>query len=455
MDNKLVVSLQPKQKEAFRKSLITPVTFFGGAKGGGKSYFIRGREIYRRMKYAGTRGVIIRKTLPELWDNHIYPILKEHPQLNNYFDKTKKIIHFPNGSTTSFSYLQNEQDVFTYQGREFEDISIDEATQHSYGTFTTLRSSNRTTNSTINPTMILTGNPGGIGHAWVKRLFIDKKYLENEKPEDYVFIQAFVQDNKKLLEADPEYINRLKALPPHLRKAYLDGDWNIHAGQALSELSYQTHVIEPFELPPSVSWFAGFDPGFNHPFSFLRGAVTNDGTLYVTNHVTGRLKTTDQVVNDFVSVLQNKQITIHAGHDLWYPGRGGGPAEIETYRELLNIKGYAQSPIVKANTAHIAGVAMMRKLITANNAEKKPHCFFFRNPGVVQAFNVIASLQFDPKNPEDILKMDADENGEGGDDAADAFRYLVMSRKPHIQKEPARPAQFSGQHLLDQLLEEE
>lgn len=454
MDNKLIVSLQPKQKEAFRLSLVTPVLFYGGAKGGGKSFLIRGRELFRRMKYSGTRGVIIRKTLPELWDNHIYPMLKEYPQLSNYFDKTKKIIHYPNGSSTSFSYLQNEQDVFTYQGREFEDISIDEATQHTYNTFTTLRSSNRTTNTSIKPSMVLTGNPGGVGHAWVKRLFIDKQYLPEEHAEDYAFVQAFVRDNTALMKADPGYLQRLESLPEHLRKAYLEGDWNIHAGQALSELSFHTHVIDPIELPPTVNYYAGFDPGFNHPYSFLLGAVTQDGDLYIVNHAKGRLKQTADVVPHITSILNNNQVSIHAGHDLWYPGRGGGPAEVETYRELLNEAGYAKSPIIKAKTAHIPGIAQMRKFITLKNEQKKPHCYFFRTPEVLEAYNTIASLQFDPKSPEDIMKMDADENGLGGDDAADAFRYLVMSR---TQAQPLRDRispQFSGQALLDQLMEE-
>lgn len=247
--NQIVISLQPKQKLALEESLNKPVFFFGGAKGGGKSHLVRAREVIRRLKHRNTRGLIIRKTFPELLANHIRPFFKEYPQTRQWYNKSEKTIYYPNGSTTEFSYLKNTDDVYTYQGREYEDITIDEITQHEEEVFKILRSSLRTANSYFAKeaitTMFLTGNPGGIGHAWCKRLFIDKSYTENEEPDDFGFLQAFVQDNKALLDADPNYVKRLMDLPEEKRRAYLYGDWDVFTGQVFSTWRKMYHVIPP------------------------------------------------------------------------------------------------------------------------------------------------------------------------------------------------------------------
>jgi len=257
------LTLQPKQSEAFDKSLITPVLFYGGAKGGGKSYLIRAREIYRRMTNPKTKGLIVRKTYPELLSNHIRMFFTEYPQTVNWYKSSEKAIYYPNGSITELSHLGSVQDVYTYQGREYEDISIDEITQHEETVFKILRSSNRTTNPNIKPTMLLTGNPGGIGHGWAKRLFIDKLYQENENPSDFGFVQAKVYDNKALMDADPDYIKRLMDLPADLRRAYLEGDWTVFAGQVFSEFRRELHTCNPVTPRSDFSHFLWIDWGYS------------------------------------------------------------------------------------------------------------------------------------------------------------------------------------------------
>lgn len=273
------ITLQPKQREAIKTSEITPVTFYGGAKGGAKSHTIRARQIIRRMKYAGTKGLIVRKTFPELLSNHIRKFFTEYPITRTWYNKSEKAIYWPNGSITEFSYLKNTDDVYTYQGREYEDIDIDEITQHEEVVFKILRSSNRTTNPNIKPTMFLTGNPGGIGHGWVKRLFIDRDYKDNEHPEDFAFIQAKVTDNLALMENDPDYIRRLDDLPDHLRRAYRDGDWDIFAGQVFdwraTKEGIPYHVIDPQPVPADAVRFISIDWGGNKPVSIGWKAVIN------------------------------------------------------------------------------------------------------------------------------------------------------------------------------------
>lgn len=450
--NELRITLQKKQKEAFKLSQITPMLFMGGAKGGGKSYLVRAKELYLRMKHPGTKGLIVRKTHPELLSNHIRKFFEEYPQTRSWFNKSEKAIQWPNGSITEFSYLQSEDDVYTYQGREYENISIDESTQHSWNTIQILRSSLRTTKKDIVPTMLLTGNPGGLSHADHKRVFIDRQFRSDENPEDYKFVQAFVYDNTALMKADPKYIDRLKSLPPHLVKAYLEGDWNIFAGQMFAELQRSIHVIDPIQLPPGTRYFSSFDPGYNHPFSFIIFAVVPEGTVYVTQHYTDRLKMSRELVVGIKEHAKDRELQIHAGHDLWYPGRGGGPSQVEELIEL----GLSPSNgfyFIKAKTDRESGVRQIHKYLNPKNyPDLKPRCFFFRN--CADVYDAVAQMQIDPKKPEDVMKIDADDNGYGGDDVYDSFRYGLMSRAYPAVQEPPKPAQFTGKSILDQLMEE-
>lgn len=256
----LKISLQPKQREAIKASEKYPVTFMGGAKGGGKSHAIRAREVIRRSKYSKTAGLIVRKTYPELLANHIRKFFAEYPETFGWYRKAEKTIYWPNGSTTEFSYLQHTDDVYIYQGREYDDISVDEVTQHEYEVIKILRSSLRTTNPDIKPRMFLTGNPGGPGHDEVKRIFIDREFEEDENPDDFHFVQAFVSDNQALMSADPDYIKRLADLPERLRKAYLEGNWEIADDKAFKIFSRLKHVIKPiipddkFKVQLSMDW---------------------------------------------------------------------------------------------------------------------------------------------------------------------------------------------------------
>lgn len=440
----LRIPLQPKQREALKKSEITPVTFYGGAKGGGKSYFIRAREMLRRFKFKGTKGLIVRKTYPELLSNHIRKFFEEYPQTKDWFNKSEKTIYWPGGSTTEFSYLQNPDDVFTYQGREYEDISIDEITQHEENVFKILRSSNRTANKSFRelggrPTMILTGNPGGIGNTWVRRIFVEKSFTEKEKPSDFDFIQAFVSDNTALTKYDPDYKRRLEDLPDHLRKAYLEGDWYVFAGQAFSELTTQSHIVEPFELPSFTRYFAGYDHGYNHPFAFVLWAIVPDGNIYCVSYITGRLKQVTDINEEINELIGDKKVDIYAGHDIFSKQKDGTPSIDEQFMDLGIV-------MLKANINRKLGVSYMRKLF--NHSKGTSQVRFFSN--TIPVYNNIASMQFSQRDPEDVLKVDADENGEGGDDLYDAGRYGLTSRMQPI-KIADKPAIGTGRYVLDQL----
>lgn len=437
--------VQPKQLEALQLSKTTPVLFYGGAKGGGKSYLTRFREVRRRLKYPGTQGLIVRRTYPELLSNHIRKFFEEYPETAGWFNKSEKVIHYPNGSFTEFSYLKNTDDVYTYQGREYEDISIDEITQHEEVTFKILKTSLRTTNQNIKPRMLLTGNPGGIGHAWVKRLFIDKSFRGGEMPEDYNFVQAFVSDNTALLKADPDYIRRLEDLPEHLRKAYLEGDWNIFAGQMFTMLTPSKHIIDPIKLPAGTQYFAGYDYGFNHPFAFVLCALTPAGEYFVVSHIRERFVEVADQAALMLKMLEGKsRVMVYAGHDIFNKESG------KTIEDQLLDAGFARSghSIVRAAIDHVNGVAELRKAFSLNPAGV-PYLRFFRNAQPV--YDCIAEQQIDPNKPEDVIKLNA-VDGEGGDDLYDSLRYAIRSwTLPNKTKKSIQPG--TGEMLLQKRLE--
>ncbi len=443
MGTTLRIQLQPKQKEAFRLSLVTPVTFYGGAKGGGKSYLIRAREVYRRLNHPKSKGLIIRKTYPELLSNHIRKFFEEYPETVNWYNKSEKVINWPNGSITEFSYLKNTEDVFTYQGREYEDISPDELTQHQEIVFKILRTSLRTTSAGISPTIFCTGNPGGPGHQWVKRLFVERRFKPEESAEDYAFVQARVDDNFALMSADPGYKKRLEDLPDHLRRAYLEGDWNIFAGQMFPELTAYRHLIAPITLPPGTRYFAGYDYGFNHPFAFVLCAITPDGQMYVVSSLSGRFVEPQDQWKQIKELCADKgKVIVFTGHDLFSDRTGK-----TVYDQILDA-GARSSQIVftRASIDRIQGVAELRKVFSLSHGEPQLKFFFNTQP----VLDCVSSMQIDNKKPEDVIKQDAIE-GEGGDDFYDAVRYAVRSWSRPQALQPITPENAMMRRLEDHM----
>lgn len=259
---------------------------FGGARGGGKSWGVRADAVCDALEYPGIRICIVRKTYPELLANHVRPLQQMLPPTVATYNKSEKIFTFRTGSTISLMYCAREEDLDHAQGIEYDVIYLDEATQHTEGVFQKLTACLRSTSS-YPVHLKLTCNPGGIGHAWVKRLFIDRKYNEKENPTDYAFIQSLVDDNKALMRAQPEYKAQLEALPPKLRRAWLDGEWDLFEGMFFDDfrddpnpLRKNTHVIAAFDPPKSWKRYRSYDFGYSKPFSCGWWCVDHEGRLY-------------------------------------------------------------------------------------------------------------------------------------------------------------------------------
>ena len=293
---------------------------FGGARGGGKSWSVRTKAKILAVNYDGIKILIVRRTFPELINNHINTLQEELNGLAKY-NKTEKVFTFPNGSMIKFGYCDADKDLLQYQGAEFDVIFLDEATQLQEAWIKKLTACVRGVND-FPKRVYYTCNPGGASHGYFKRLFIDKKYEEGEDPNDYAFIQALVTDNKALMASQPDYIKQLEALPPKLREAWLHGRWDVYEGQFFEEFRETpdlqmcheagitpeealeqhrwTHVINPFDLNAGDcrGWtiMRSYDFGYHKPFSLGYWAVDYDGVLYRIMEMYGCTGTPDEGV---------------------------------------------------------------------------------------------------------------------------------------------------------------
>lgn len=251
---------------------------YGGARGGGKSWAVRMKAAMLAVAYGGIKLLIVRRTLPELESNHIQPMRDMLPGVK--WNEQKKRMTFANGSVIRFGYCDTEGDVRQYQGQEYDCIFLDEATQLTEYQYQTFKGCLRGVND-FPKRLYLTCNPGGVGHAWVKRLFIDRNYREGERAEDYRFIPAGVRDNAALMEKDPDYIRRLESLPYELREAWLNGNWDVMAGQYFSEWDRAVHVCDPFVIPEHWRRYVTMDYGTDMLAAYVI-AVDEEGGCWVT-----------------------------------------------------------------------------------------------------------------------------------------------------------------------------
>jgi len=432
----LVFSLQPKQKLFLKTVEEKPITFYGGAKGGGKSKGVRDIMLFRRFKYPGTHGGLFRRTYKELEGNHIRPIFKEYPMLKQYWNDSKKILNLPNGSSLEFCHCENEKDVDLYQGREFEDLAIEEAGQWLESMFRKLLGSNRSSRPGFKSRCLLTGNPGGVGHSWLKRLFVERRFNQFERPQDYAFVQALVDDNPALLSNDPDYVHKLNSEPNEaLRKAYRFGDWDIFAGQFFSEIRREIHLIKPFAIPKHWNRFGSYDFGFNHPGAFGWFATDEDGNVYLYRELVKAQLRVDQFckeLNKFEDTTLLQPIV--AGWDCWVQKGILKSNSAPTIAEEFLSHGII---LKRAVIDRIQGASQLRSYLAWQDlpeGRKEPKFFIFDTCPIT--YNTIARMMVDPDRPEDVLKIDATEGDlDTGDDAYDMARMGLMSR-PMITDKP-------------------
>lgn len=405
----------PRQMEFFRAR--ARYIAYGGARGGGKSWAVRTKCVMMAVRYPKIQILIMRRTLPELRENHILPLQELLAGVAKYNESKSEFV-FPNGSRIRCGYCQAENDVYQYQGQSYDVIALEEATLFTESQFNFIRTCNRPSNAAhpiIEPRMYLTCNPNGVGMAWVKRLFVDREYIGKENPDDYVFIPARVYDNKYLMEADPEYVHNLETLPEHLRRAHLDGDWNVLIGQFFTEFRTDRHVVTPFELPEHWRRFRSMDWGYNDPCCVLWHAVSPDGRVYTYRELYVRQTLARDVADKIVELTGDEHIAYTVvSPDMWQ-ARGQKDIDGENIAEIFLAHGV---PCIKADTNRMIGWNLMREYM-ADAPDGKPRWQIFS--GCRNLIRTLPLATFDEHKVEDLSATCEDH-------ALESARYGLMSR---------------------------
>jgi hypothetical protein len=411
--------------------------FYGGARGGGKTYSLLIAPL-RFVDKPTSRALLIRRSMPELRDvifqtQQLYP--KAVPGAK--FKTQENTWHFPSGARIEFGYCENLTDVLRYQGQSYSWIGVDELPQYeSPDVWHFLRSSLRSADPSIPLHFRATGNPGNRGSRWVKELFIDPaepntRFTQKVEYEldgrtlsteiTRKFIPASVWDNPYLTQ-DSSYIAMLASLPEVKRKQFLYGDWDVVEDGAFSEFNRSTHVVEPFEVPNGWTRIRAADFGFSSPSAILWGAVDYDDNLWIYRELYVSKVTADQLGRMIREVESGDGKIYDAVLDssCWARRGDRGPS----IAEMMNAEGCRFRPSDRSPGSRISGKIEVHKRLMVDEDTEEPRLRIFENcPNLIRQ---LSSLPLDKNNPEDV-------DTKAEDHAYDALRYMVSSRPTNIR----------------------
>lgn len=417
-------NLQPKQLEFHVNS--AKFRLYGGANGGGKSYAMRAECVAQCCTSPfPVNGLALRRTLPEIKQNMIKPLEDELPDSIYKLHRTDNIMTFFNGSTLTFGSAERETDLKRWQGIGFDFMVIEELTQWTESEFRTLTKSLRTAKKGWRPNFFASCNPAGIGHQWVKRLFVDRQFKQNERPEDYAFIPARVYDNIVLMEADPSYEQTLKALPEKQRRAALEGDWNAFEGQYFAEFRTDIHVCSPFMPIAPVRRIIAIDYGYSNPSCVLWGAIDTQGRVWIYRELYIAGLTYENLAKNIAALTSDGESIDYIVVDpaaLEKQNESTGTSMADDFaRVAREINCPWLTKVQKAKNPRIDGWNLVRRYlqpyIDPNSGQPTSMLKICRN-----CDNLIRTLpeqQHDKRNVEDL-------DTKGEDHACDTLRYLLQ-----------------------------
>ena len=421
--------LWPKQTAAMRllgldRSLHNPnpveEMLYGGEAGGGKSYLLRAIGADLCSLTPGVTVALFRRTYPELYETHIRSIQNELPPECGRFGDERHEWRWPNGSILAFRYCEREADVFRYQSAEWDALLIDEATHFSEDQIRYLRSRVRSTRPGWRPLQVYATNPGGLGHMYFKTAYVDAApagTVFTAPPEDggmrRVFHRARLDDNPAL---DKEYRRRLEGIAdPALRRALLDGDWDVFAGQFFAEWRRDTHVVEPFAIPETWPRWRAIDWGYGAPFGCLwatRDPQTRRKYIYREVYQPGVIDS--EQARLIVALSANERIRYTVGDPSMWNRQPNGTSIAQIY---LN-NGVQMAP---ANNDRAAGWQRVHEELQGH--EDDPPLGVFST--CVNLIRTIPSMIHDKIDVEDI-------DTHSDDHLLDCLRYALMGERNAI-----------------------
>ncbi len=408
---------------------------YGGARGGGKSHWLlaqMGADDCQRVP--GLKCLLLRKVGKANLEHFEDLRRRLFGELPHEFSAFRGVLAFKNGSRIIAGHFQNEKDIDAYLGLEYDVIGIEEATTLTTRKYQDISTCCRTSKPNWRPRIYSTTNPGGVGHAWYRTKFvlpmIERRELETR------FIPARVGDNAY---NNPEYRKVLEGLTGWQKRAWLDGDWDIAAGQFFTTFRRDVHVIEDFDDMRAVEWFAALDYGFAHYTVCLLGCRDGDGNTFIVDEHAERMWLPQRHAAAIKAMIGRWKIgdrrlelgdlkRFVAGADVFSRQSDGTTIAAQYAKHGITLR--------VANTDRINGWAEVMQGYGEPDNGVTPSLYIHKR--CARLVETLPALQHDPNRPEDVLKVDADEDGVGGDDAADALRYLVATKSRTVTQRKLR-----------------
>lgn len=420
--------------------LIDNFTVTKNSAGGGKSYAIVADPV-RGFDNPSFRGILLRRTTEELRElisisKTLYP--KAIPGIK--FLEREKTWVAPSGATLWMSYLDSDDDVSRYQGQAFSWVGFDELTHWaSPFAWNYMRSRLRTsTGSGLKLYQRATTNPGGPGHSFVKKMFIDpappntsfwatdidsgevitwpKGHSKEGQPLfKRRFIPATLFDNPYLAD-DGMYEANLLSLPEHQRKQLLEGNWDVNSGAAFPEFDRKIHVVEPFEIPYNWVRFRAADYGYGSNTGVLWFAVSPSEQIVVYRELYCSKVTAWDLADLILEAELGEKIRYGVlDSSLWHNRGDRGPS----LAEQMISKGCRWRPSDRSRGSRVAGKNEIHRRLQVDPFTEEPRLIIFDS--CRNLISQLPSIPLDKNNPEDV-----DTNAE--DHLYDALRYGIMSR---------------------------
>jgi hypothetical protein len=355
-------------------------------------------------------------------------------RLPHEFSAFRGILTFANGSRIVTGHYKTESEIDNYLGLEFDVIGIEEATTLTARKYQDITTCCRSSKLNWRPRIYSTTNPGGVGHAWYRSKFIVP--FQEKRESETRFIPARVTDNRW---NNADYVRVLENLSGWQKRAWLDGDWDIAAGQYFTTFRREVNVVEDFDDSRAVEWFASFDYGFKHYTVVLLGCRDGDGNIFIVDEHAERQWLAQRHAAAVKTMLArhkngDRKLVVEdlkrfvAGADVFSRQSDGTTIAGQYSRLGITLR--------CATTERVNGWAEILQRFGDVEAGIRPTLFIHKRCG--RLLETLPALQHDPNRPEDVLKVDTDEDGIGGDDTADALRYLVATRSRTITQRKLR-----------------
>jgi len=456
------VQYRPNAKQRLAHNCCADEIFYGGAVGGGKSYFLLWHNALHCINHkAAANTVLFRRTYDELEGSLILDHVMLFDGVLGKYLKDDRRFNWDSGAVTWFRHLEKPEDVRKHLSRQYTLIGFDELTHFTYEMYSTLFGRLRSARDRrIHPQILSASNPRGIGHRWVKERFVEalvpNVVHEFQLPAEMggqiytrIYIPAVLDDNTALMDADPLYKGRMRvAMTEDMYHAYVEGDWDFFELMAFPEWDAETHVVDDFTVPAHWKVIRAIDWGYSSPFSVGWWAQDPDTkAIYrVAEWYGGRrgaqgaihgLQMSGREVRQ--GILDRERANVQAGNwpapwdgvgaqDMWsHSGSGACVADlINEGSQLFHM----------CNRDRMLGLQAIHRALRMDPATGSPGLMCFRS--CKEFTKQIDNLLLDERNPEDIAPRQEDH-------VYDETRYAVVE----LLESPAFKADPEEQYWLE------